>query len=74
MPRHKLTSPQQTPALEIHLDIPQIAALWGMDQKTVREEFRNEPGVIRRKGDSRETIRVPLSVVDRVQARLGALG
>jgi hypothetical protein len=61
---------QQSEAMEIHLDAPQIAALWGFDKKTVIDAFRNEPGVIWKKGESRETMRVPMSVVDRVHRKL----
>ena len=60
---------------EIHYTPLQIAALWGSDAGTVRELFRNEPGVLRiakgKKG-ARETIRIPASVVERVHRRLEA--
>ena len=63
----------QTPATEIHLTPQQISALWGLDESTVREVFRNETGVLRYSAGEkrrRETIRVPLSVVERVHRKL----
>jgi hypothetical protein len=57
-------------AIEIHLDVQQIAALWGVDKKVVTREFREEPGVLRIQGTSRETLRIPISVVERVHRRL----
>ena len=60
-------------AIEIHLDVQQIAALWGIDKKIVAREFRNEAGVLRIQGTSRETLRIPLSVVERVHRRLEGL-
>ena len=66
-------STEQAQSLEIHLDIPQISALWGVDRKTVMAAFRDEPGVIAIKGRSRETMRVPISVVNRIHRRLSGI-
>ena len=57
-----------TSALEVHLTVQQIATVWGLDPKTVTAWFRNEPGVLRvsSEGGSREALRIPLSVVERV--------
>ncbi len=63
----------RTEAIEIHLDVQQISALWGVDKKVVTREFRDEPGVLRIQGTSRETLRIPLSVVERVHRRLEGL-
>ena len=71
--RMKTLSTEQALSLEIHLGTPQISALWNVDPKTVAAAFRNEPGVIWIKGRSRETMRVPISVVNRVHSRLSGI-
>ncbi len=60
-----------TAAIEVHLTVQQIAAAWALDPKTVTAWFRHEPGVLRVSGEgaSRETLRVPISVVERVHAK-----
>ncbi len=67
-------------ALEKHLTIPEIAELWNLTPDTVRQIFRNEPGVLRisrpetlhKRGYV--SLRVPESVVQRVhQARSKAV-
>ena len=60
----------QSTAMELHLTIPQIAALWGHDTGFVRELFREEPGVLRHQNGKREYLRVPLSVAQRVHRRM----
>lgn len=62
-------------ATEKHYKIEQIAELWGMCEKTVRNMFREEPGVLRKmqpaKRGKREytSLRIPQSVVERVHRR-----
>ncbi|MBI1356609.1 MAG: hypothetical protein GC160_19890 [Acidobacteria bacterium] len=66
---------RSTSALEVHLTVQQISAAWGLDPKTVTAWFRNEPGVLRvsSEGGSRETLRIPLSVVERVHQKRSAV-
>lgn len=61
-------------ATEIHLDVTRIAELWSVDRKTVTRYFRDEPGVLRIQGNVRESLRVPLSVIERVHRRLSGRG
>lgn len=65
---------QPNEATEIHLAVPRIAELWSVDPKTVTRYFRDEPGVLRIQGKLRESLRVPLSVVERVHRRLSGRG
>ncbi len=67
-------------AAEIHLEVKQVAALWGMSDEAVRKLFRDEPGVLKigrqeSQGCKRRkvTLRIPLSVVQRVHRRLSNL-
>ncbi len=62
-----------TPATELHLDVKQISALWRLDPKTVTSLFRNEEDVLRVKSASRVTLRIPLSVAERVHRRMSQL-
>ncbi len=64
---------------EKHFSPDDLAKAWGVSAETVRQIFRNEPGVLRlgTKGDKRVrgyvTLRIPQSVAARVHARLSAL-
>jgi hypothetical protein len=68
-----------TLAMERHLDAKELAELWGISPKMVRTIFRNEPGVLligepsgrvgRKLKRSYMTMRIPLSVVERVHLR-----
>lgn len=66
-------------AAEIHLEVKQVAALWGMSDEAVRKLFRDEPGVLkigRQESQGRKRRKVtlrPLSVVQRVHRRLSNL-
>jgi hypothetical protein len=68
--------PHQDGALELHFSIKEIAELWGLCENSVRELFKEEPGVIRiqrpksRYKRSYTTIRIPRSVLDRVHRRM----
>ena len=65
-----------SPALEPHLTVTQVAQAWSCSEETVRRVFENEPGILviaenKHKGKRRyRTIRMPLSVVERVYQRL----
>jgi hypothetical protein len=65
---------QSNEATEKHLDVTRIAELWSVDRKTVTRYFRDEPGVLRIQGKQRESLRVPLSVIERVHRRLSGRG
>ncbi len=64
---------------ERHYAPADLAKAWGVSTETVRQIFRNEPGVLRlgTNGDQRVrgyvTLRIPQSVAARVHARLTAI-
>jgi hypothetical protein len=66
-------------ALERHYSIQEIAKTWGLCENSVRELFKNEPGVVKiarqRSRHKRRyiTVRIPLSVVERVHRRMSSL-
>ncbi len=67
--------PIHSVALEPHYTVPEIAALWGISEKSVRRLFGGEDGVLRW-GSSETTskrgyqnLRVPQSVLIRVHQR-----
>jgi len=62
---------------EPHFTPQEIADLWKLDAKSVRNMFRGEPGVLKFGNDrstyrkrAYTTIRIPKSVVDRVYRRM----
>jgi len=63
-------------ALEKHYSIPEIATLWGLSQDSVRNIFRDHPGVLKignpetRFKRAYLTIRIPESVLQKVHAQL----
>jgi hypothetical protein len=63
-------------ALERHYSIQEVAELWGLCENSVRDIFRDEPGIVRiQRSKSRykrayTTIRIPLSVLYRVHRRM----
>src|SRR5580704_13580627 len=63
-------------ALERHYSAKEIAELWGLCENSVRQLFKNEPGVVRiQRPRSRwkrdyTTLRIPKSVLDRVHRRM----
>jgi hypothetical protein len=67
-------------ALERHFSIKEIAELWGLCENSVRELFKEEPGVIRiqrprsRYKRAYTTLRIPMSVLDRVHRRMSLIG
>ena len=64
-------------ASERHYSVPELAALWGLSQDTIRSIFRGVPGILRiarpetRRKRSYTTIRIPESVAQRVHSTLG---
>jgi hypothetical protein len=64
---------------EKHFLASDLAKAWGVSAETIRQIFRQEPGVLRigTNGDSRNrsyiALRIPQSVAARVHARLSAL-
>jgi hypothetical protein len=66
-------------ALEPHFSIKEIAKIWGLCENSVRDLFKDEPGVIRiqrpksRFKRSYTTLRIPRSVLDRVHRRMAAI-
>lgn len=62
--------------LEPHYSVQEIADSWGLCENAVRDIFRNEPGVVRihrpksRTKRAYTTLRIPLSVVERVHCRM----
>ena len=59
---------------ERHFTPQQLAELWGVDVETIRNIFRNEPGVLKISNASklRVTLRIPKPVAERVHRRLAA--
>ncbi|WP_148215053.1 MULTISPECIES: hypothetical protein [Acidobacterium] len=62
-------------ALERHFTVPEVARQWGMSEKSVRQFFVNEPGVLKwgspetRKKRGYCNLRIPESVLIRVHQR-----
>lgn len=64
-------------AQERHYSAAELAELWGVSPQTIRNVFKDEPGVLRiiqKNGSKRPytTMRVPNSVLVRVHKRLSA--
>ena len=64
-------------ALEKHYSPNEIAELWNLDPKSIRQLFRNEEGVLRIGRDrttrlkrAYTTLRIPQSVMERVYSRM----
>ncbi|MCU1297385.1 MAG: hypothetical protein JWO91_1663 [Acidobacteriaceae bacterium] len=70
------TQAEEDTSLQRHYSIIEVAALWGLNEKTVRRIFAKEPGVIELgREESRfkrayVTCRIPESVLRRVHRRL----
>ena len=65
-------------AAEHHFEPNELAKLWGVSAETIRNVFRDEPGVLRiahPNGGKRKyvSMRVPESVAERVHKRLSAI-
>lgn len=59
---------------EKHYAPAELADLWGVDVETIRNIFRDEPGVLKISNASklRTTLRIPKEVAERVHRRLAA--
>jgi hypothetical protein len=61
---------------EKHYTPAELAKMWGVDPETIRNVFRNEPGVLKLRNDNRKrtyiTLRIPESIAERVHRRLSA--
>jgi hypothetical protein len=66
------------PAVEPHLSVNEVAELWGLSPNTIRKLFQDEPDVfklLRPKTRGKRaylSLRIPLSVVERVHRRMCA--
>jgi hypothetical protein len=66
-------------ALEPHYSVQQVAELWGLCEDAARAIFRSESGVIKierpkaRYKRAYTTLRIPLSVLQRVHRRMSAV-
>lgn len=64
------------PAFERHFSVRELAALWGLSERTIRRVFASEPGVVSlERNETRskrvyKTVRIPESVAQRVYRRL----
>ena len=72
--------PPQTPSMEPHFSVAQVAERWGLSADTVRRLFVHEPGVlviepVRGRFSRRRyrTLRIPESVAERVHRRLSVV-
>lgn len=81
--RYKVTAKEETKPggivelyTEQHYTPAQLGASWGVDAETIRNLFRNEPGVLKigKNGAKRSyiSLRIPESVAARVHHRLSA--
>lgn len=57
--------------VEQHFTLEDIAKKWELSRKTVERMFKNEPGVLLM-GDKLKRMRIPQSVLQRVDRRLHA--
>ena len=63
---------------EKHFSCSELAKAWGISPQTIRELFRDEEGVLKigsngtRTRRAYKTLRIPLSVAERVHSRLSA--
>jgi hypothetical protein len=66
-------------ALESHFSVKEIAKTWGLSENSVRDLFKDEPGVVRiqrpksRYKRSYTTLRIPRSVIERVHRRMSVI-
>jgi len=75
---HNLVGGAVDIALEPHYSVQQVAEMWSICEDAAREIFRREPGVLRierpkeRYKRAYTTLRIPLSVMQRVHRRMSA--
>jgi hypothetical protein len=74
-PELVLPGGERSPLMEEpHFTPAELAELWGVDPETIRNVFRNEPGVLKLGNSNGKrtyiTLRIPESVAERVHRRL----
>jgi transcriptional regulator GlxA family with amidase domain len=68
--------PRSASAFEKHFSVRELAASWGLSERTIRRMFAGEPGVVSwgrdesRSKRAYKTLRIPESVAQRVYRRL----
>jgi len=68
--------PISATALERHFTVAEVAALWNLSDDTIRNLFRDMPGVVKLGSHERRhkrgylSLRIPESVVQKVHAEL----
>lgn len=73
---HRDHSAETSAPAERHFAPAEIAELWKLDVETVRRLFQDEPGVMVLQAPAKKgkrpykTIRIPISVLERVHRRL----
>lgn len=69
-PAQKQSQPDSV-VTEKHFSVQELAAHWGLGEKTIRNMFWDEPGVLKVKGESGRyvTLRIPVSVAQRVHQK-----
>ena len=71
-----LVTTPNSPAIERHYSVQEVAELWNLCENSVRAIFKEEPGVVQierprsRWKRSYSTIRIPQSVLERVHHRM----
>jgi hypothetical protein len=61
--------------MQPHYSVPEIAKQWRASDDTIREIFRDEPGVVRIGSSKKKTVlRIPADVLERVHQRLQLKG
>jgi len=66
----------QISPIEKHFSLTEIAEAWGLEEKSIKRIFENEPGVMvfarptSKKKRKYETLRIPETVVNRVHQRM----
>ena len=70
-----MSTAAQSPAFERHFSPQELAKVWALNSRTIRDIFRDEPGVLkigqegRRSKRDHITLRIPESVAQRVYER-----
>lgn len=65
-------SSSTTTTIEKHYTPQEVAEIWGLHRDTVRNMFKDEPGVLKLVNGKKKrnaTLRIPQSVLDRVHLR-----
>lgn len=71
-------NPKLSAVDEMHFTPAELAEAWGVDVETIRNIFRDEPGVLKLGGNPGKkrrpyiTLRIPREVAERVHRRLAA--